>query len=77
MSRFSVTARWPDLFVGLTPGQRRTVVRNLARSWHDGWEPTRSDVDDLVQYVVGEISEAEYARRRSARRDATPEFHSA
>jgi hypothetical protein len=64
----SVTVRWPELFVGLTPGQRRTVVRNLAHAHPDGMEPTRAEVDDMVQYVVGEITQAEYARRCSRTR---------
>jgi len=63
----SVTVRWPELFVGLTAGQRHAVVRNLARSQPDGMEPTRAEVDNMVQYVVGEISDAEYARRCSGR----------
>lgn len=61
----SVTTQWPELFVGLTPGQRRTVVRNLAGAHPDGIEPTRAEVDDMVQYVVGEITPTEYVRRRS------------
>lgn len=64
----SVTVRWPDLFVGLTPGQRRTVVRNLAHADPEGREPTRAAVDDMVQYVVGEITQAEYVRRCSRTR---------
>lgn len=62
-----VVARWPDLFVGLTPGQRHAVVRSLARSQSGGALPTRTEVDDMVQYVVGEISDAEHARRCSRR----------
>jgi hypothetical protein len=67
MSRPSVVGRWPDLFVGLAPGQRHAVVRNLARSHQGGSQPTRAEVDNMVQYVVGEISDAEYARRCSGR----------
>jgi hypothetical protein len=63
MRRPSVAVRWPDLFVGLTSGQRQTVVRSLARSHRGGAQPTRTEVDNMVQYVVGEITEAEYARR--------------
>lgn len=65
MSRLSVTVQWPELFVGLTPGQRRTVVRNLAQTHPEGREPTRAEVDDMVQYVVGEITPDEYVRRCS------------
>lgn len=66
-----VVARWPDLFVGLTPGQRSAVVRSLAQSYGGGTLPTRSEVDDMVQYVVGEISDVEHARRRSCRATRT------
>lgn len=70
----SVVARWPDLFVGLTPGQRSAVVRKLAQSHgesHGGALPTRSEVDDMVQYVVGEINDVEHARRCSRRATGT------
>jgi hypothetical protein len=65
VSRPSVTVRWPELFVGLTPGQQHAVVRNLARSQPVGVEPGRAEVDYMVQYVIGEIGEAEYLRRCS------------
>lgn len=61
----SVTARWPELFVGLTPGQRRLVVLKLDEADTGGQTPTRDEVDDMVQYVVGEITQAEYVQRRS------------
>ncbi len=57
------TATWPELFVGLTSGQRRTVVRNLAHTHPRGSGPTRTEVEDMVQYVVGEITQSEYLRR--------------
>lgn len=59
----SAVTRWPELFVGLTAGQRRTVARNLAHKHPDRRGPSRAEVDAMVQYVVGEISQAEYARR--------------
>lgn len=65
MSRLNVTVQWPELFVGLTPGQRRTVVRNLAQTYPEGREPTRAEVDDRVQYIVGEITPNEFVRRCS------------
>lgn len=67
MSRRSVM-QWPELFVGLTSGQRRTVVRNLAQTYPEGREPTRAEVDDMVQYVVGEITPDEYVQRCSRTR---------
>ena len=67
MNRRSVI-QWLELFVGLTPGQRHTVVRHLAQTCPAGHEPTRADVDAAVQYVVGEITPGEYARRCSSAR---------
>lgn len=69
MSRKPATELWPDLFGGLTDGQRREVVRNLAWSMPDETQPSRVEVVDMVQYVAGKLSNAEYARRCS-RRDA-------
>ena len=69
MSRKHATQICPDLFVGLTDTQRRAVVRNLAWSMPDEAEPSRAEVIDMVQYVAGTLSNAEYARRCS-RRDA-------
>lgn len=68
MSIRSITVQWPELFIGLTPGQRGTVVRNLAQAYGKGGEPTRAEIDDMVQYVVGEITPKEYARRCSPTR---------
>jgi len=69
MNRRSVM-QWPELFVGLTPGQRHSVVRHLAKTCPAGREPTRAEVDATVQYVVGEITPSEYARRCSPTRPA-------
>lgn len=69
MSRRSVM-QWPELFVGLTPGQRHSVVRHLAQTRPHGSEPTRAEVDATVQYVVGEITLNEYARRCPSTRPA-------
>ncbi|GAB7007724.1 hypothetical protein JCM18899A_51990 [Nocardioides sp. AN3] len=60
--------QWPELFVGLTPGQRHAVVRHLAQTCPAGHEPTRDDVDATVQYIVGEITPSEYARHCSSAR---------
>lgn len=68
MSIRSITVQWPELFIGLTPGQRGTVVRNLAEAYGESGQPTRAEVDDMVQYVVGEITPKEYGRRCSPTR---------
>lgn len=55
--------QWPELFVGLTPGQRQSVAHHLAQTRPPGHESTRSETDATVQYVVGEITHDEYALR--------------
>lgn len=55
--------QWPELFVGLTPGQRHAVARHLAQTCPPGHQSTRSEIDATVQYVVGEITHDEYALR--------------
>lgn len=58
-----VEQRWPELFAGLEPAQRNAVVQSLASSWHEGWEPNRPDVENLVNFVKGVIDRSEYLRR--------------
>ncbi|MGP4992034.1 antitoxin VbhA family protein [Glutamicibacter ardleyensis] len=64
-----VEQRWPELFAGLEPGQRNAVVQSLASSWHEGWEPNRPDVENLVNFVKGVIDRKEFLLRSVA----TPE----
>lgn len=59
----NLEARWPELFEGLAPKQHRAVVQSFAASWHEGWEPNREDVQNLVDVVTGAIDESEYMRR--------------
>lgn len=54
---------WPDLFEGLPHEDVRAIVDNLAAGWHEGWEPNREDVSDLVDLHVGRITIGEYNRR--------------
>lgn len=61
-----VERRWPELFEGLEYGQREAVVQSLAASWHEGWEPNRVDVANLVDFVTGVIDRAEFLRRSVA-----------
>src|SRR3546814_19779457 len=46
-------------------------MRNLART-QTNRSPTRTEVDDMVQYVVGEITQPEYVRRCSGTRLVQP-----
>ena len=59
---FEIEARWPDLFEGLTPAQRDSVVQPLASSWHEGWVPNRDDVALLSYDALVADPEAEVTR---------------
>ena len=61
-----IEQRWPDLFEQLMPIPRAAVIQALASAVHEGWEPTRDDVANLVDYAQGTIDEAEYTRRADA-----------
>lgn len=58
---------WPGLFAGLSEDQRRGVVQSWAIQWHEGWEPNREDVGDLIAVELGEIDGEECRRRRLAK----------
>jgi hypothetical protein len=58
-----VHTRWPELFVSLSPTDRRAVVQALANNWHEGWVPNREDVENITDYVRGAIDHDEYMRR--------------
>lgn len=67
VERFDVEQRWPELFEPLTVEQRRAVLNSFASSWHEGWIPTRSDVENLTNFVRGVVDDAEYDRRAAER----------
>lgn len=67
MNKRTAADIWPDLFTGLTVSQRAAVLHNLAWSMPDENEPSRDEVSDMVQYVIGDLTNAEYARRCSRR----------
>ncbi|GAB3264529.1 antitoxin VbhA family protein [Arthrobacter pigmenti] len=62
-TEFNVEDRWPELFAGLTPDDRRYVLNALASIWYEGWKPNREDVGNLTDYARGSIDRAEYSRR--------------
>ena len=64
---FDVETRWPELFAQLDAEQRRAVVRSLAAGWHEGWEPNREDVADLIDYTRGALTFDEYQARSAAK----------
>ena len=53
----------PELFDQLDADQRRAVVRSLAAGWHEGWEPNREDVADLIDYTRGALTFEDYQAR--------------
>lgn len=70
---FDVAERWPELFAQLDETQRAAVVQALAVAWHEGWTPTREDVENLTDRARGVIDADEYRRRAhaAARRGAS------
>ncbi|PVZ93269.1 antitoxin VbhA family protein [Amnibacterium flavum] len=60
---FDPEARWPDLFTPLSGDDRRSIVQALTAGWHEGWDPTRDDVANLVAKATGQIDQTEYLRR--------------
>lgn len=72
MQTFDVEDRWPELFAQLNEVQRNSVRQSLAAGWHEGFAPTREDVENLTDYARGAIDFAEYRRRgqAAARREA-------
>lgn len=63
MQTFDVEERWPELFVQLDEVQRNSVRQSLAAGWHEGFSPTREDVENLTDYARGAIDFDEYIRR--------------
>ena len=44
----------------------RQRARALAAGWHEGFTPTREDVENVTDYTRGAIDLAEYRRRGHA-----------
>lgn len=65
-SVFDVEVRWPELFALLTAEQRSVVIEAMASTWHEGWEPNREDVENIVDHARGAIGDEEYLRRADA-----------
>ena len=54
--------RWPELLDGLTAEQRRAVTTAVADNVLEGWQPTREDIQALVDVVTGKTSTEDYVR---------------
>ena len=52
--------------VQLDDVQRNSVRQSLAAGWHEGFNPTREDVENLTDYARGAIDFDEYIRRADA-----------
>lgn len=64
--QFTVEEQWPELFTQLDEAQRDSVRQALAAGWHEGFAPTREDVENVTDYTRGAIDLAEYRRRGHA-----------
>ncbi len=63
---FTVEQQWPELFAQLDAAQRDNVRQALVAGWHEGFTPTREDVENVTDYVRGAIDLEEYRRRGHA-----------
>lgn len=74
MEKFDVEDRWPELFARLDVTQRNAVRQSLAAGWHEGFEPTREDLENVTDFARGALDFEEYRRRghAAARRVAGP-----
>jgi hypothetical protein len=54
--------RWPELLDGLTDEQRRAVTTAVADNVLEGWQPSREDIQALVDVVTGKTSTEDYIR---------------
>ena len=66
-AKLDVIELWPELFVGVSDVAARAIQNACVASWHEGWEPNRADVADLVADARGEIDLDELVRRARER----------
>lgn len=59
-NEFNIVEQWPELFEGLSKDKKKSVINNLASSWHEGWKPNYEDVKLLTDYEKGLITEEDY-----------------
>ena len=63
---FDFEDRWPKLFDRLDARQRNAVRQSLAAGWHEGFEPTREHVENMIDCLLGVIDDDEFFRRSYA-----------
>lgn len=59
-TEFNILSQWPELFEGLSKDRKKSVINNLASSWHEGWVPNYEGVKLLTDYEKGIITEEDY-----------------
>ncbi|MDO5049811.1 MAG: hypothetical protein Q4D87_08015 [Actinomycetaceae bacterium] len=62
-NKFDIERRWPELFRGLDETQLRGVRNTIASLWHEGFSPSKQDIENLTDYARGDIDANEYKRR--------------
>ena len=60
---FDFEDRWPELFDRLDARERNAVRQSLAAGWHEGFEPTREHVENMIDCLLGVIDDDEFFRR--------------
>ena len=63
---FDFEDRWPELFDRLDARQRNAVRQALAAVWHEGFEPTREHVENMIDCLLGVSDDDEFFRRSYA-----------
>lgn len=66
MRTFDIEQRQPELFQNLDDQQRLGVRNTLAALWHEGFDLTREDVENLTNYAASIIDANEYRARAHA-----------
>ena len=61
---------YPDLFEQLDDAAARALHNAIANNVHAGWNPTRGDVADQVDAILGRITDDDVIARTLARHDA-------
>lgn len=58
---------YPELFGQLDDRQARALHNAISNNVLEGWEPTRDDIADQIDVIVGRITDGELVARTIAR----------